>query len=104
MENMNSEEFLKRFEEIQKRSFELVKIKNNGYGSSFVTDSYEGVIVRLTDKLNRLRTLSSGNEQKIKTEGMLDTLMDLHNYSIIAMICLENNIHSPLFKNNKKEK
>lgn len=102
-EILTTEQFLEMFKQIQNNSFKLVESKNSDYGFSFVTDGFEGIIVRLTDKLNRLRTLSSGVEQKIKDELITDILMDMQNYSIIGMICLIKNLHSPLFKRKEVE-
>ncbi len=99
---LSSEEFLKQFKYIQEKSFDLVKSKNSDYGFSFIEDGYEGVLVRMTDKINRIRTISSGADMKIKTENLRDTIMDLQNYCTIAMICLDNDLHSSLLKINKE--
>lgn len=103
MSELTTDKFLKQFETIQKKSFELVKDKNNDYGFSFTEDGYEGVLIRMSDKMNRLRTLSSGTKSEVSNESLKDTLMDLQNYCIIALICLDNNLHSPLFKINKEK-
>jgi hypothetical protein len=95
---MNNDEFLKQFLEIQKLSYDLVKSKNNDYGNSFVTDGYEGVIIRMTDKMNRIRTLSDGTKKEVNNESLRDTIIDLQNYCGIAIICLNSNLHSLLFK------
>jgi len=95
---MNNDDFLKQFKEIQISSFDLVKSKNNDYGNSFVTDGYEGAIIRMTDKMNRIRTLSNGTKKEVDNESLKDTIIDLQNYCGIAVICLNNNLHSPLFK------
>ncbi len=99
---LSPEEFLKQFKNIQEKSFDLVKSKNSDYGFSFIEDGYEGVLVRMTDKINRIRTISSGADMKIKTENLRDTIMDLQNYCTIAMICLDNDLHSSLLKINKE--
>lgn len=68
----------------------LYKNKNSDYGNSF-TELYKefgliSVVIRLTDKLNRLKQLSGGKEQKVNNESIKDTLMDLANYAIMAVM------------------
>ena len=69
--------------------------KNERYGNSFSEQFSEfgmqSVIIRLSDKLNRLKTLTKNSElDNVRAdESMYDTLMDLSNYSIMAMIELE---------------
>lgn len=65
--------------------------KNRDYGSS-VTDTYEkfgltSFLVRLSDKLNRVTNLTLNNKDNlVQDEKIQDTLMDLANYSILALI------------------
>ena len=65
--------------------------KNRDYGSS-VTDTYEkfgltSFLVRLSDKLNRVTNLTLNNKDNlVKDEKVQDTLMDLANYSLLALI------------------
>lgn len=71
----------------------LYERKNNDYGDSFAKSFEEyGMImscIRLEDKLNRLKSLSRDKEQMVKDESLIDTLMDLANYSIMTIIELE---------------
>lgn len=69
------------------------KAKNSDYGDSFakVRKEYpEAIVIRLMDKLERLKTLLNGNEQKVNDESIEDTLKDLANYCI--MECVEREI------------
>lgn len=66
--------------------------KNGDYGNS-VHDTYEkygltSFLVRLEDKLNRARTLSQ-KERLVSDEKLEDTLLDLANYAILAVIELK---------------
>ena len=69
----------------------LYKSKNNDYGDS-VAETYEkygmdSFLVRMTDKLNRVYSLTRpGVEQKVMDEKIDDTLLDLANYAIIAIV------------------
>lgn len=66
--------------------------KNNDYGNSFHhTYMEEGLAmarIRLSDKLNRFKTLSRkhGAERKVADESMDDTLMDLANYALMTVM------------------
>lgn len=64
--------------------------KNNDYGNSFGESFDEwGLIagvVRMDDKMRRLKQLIKGNPAQVKDESIRDTLMDLANYSIMAVM------------------
>ena len=68
--------------------------KNADYGDSFmaVRDLYPDVaiMVRIYDKVNRLRTLLSGKQAEVD-ESIEDTLMDLANYCIMELV--ERRVH-----------
>lgn len=69
------------------------KAKNNDYGDSFakVRNEYpEAIIVRLMDKLERLKMLLGGRVQQVKDESIDDTLLDLANYCIMELVERKN--------------
>lgn len=74
---------------------ELYVAKNHDYGDS-VHDTYikyglTSFLVRMEDKLNRIRTLNNKSEDiKVKDEKIEDTLRDLANYAIIALVELKS--------------
>lgn len=77
------------FKEIVDEMYEIYVAKNTDYGSS-VSDTFRdfglvSFLVRMSDKLNRLKTLSK-QESLVKDEKIEDTLIDLANYSILALI------------------
>lgn len=68
--------------------------KNNDYGDSF-KKSYDefgivSAIVRMTDKMERLKTLTTGTKKEVKDESIEDTLLDLANYAIMTVIEMRN--------------
>lgn len=74
---------------------ELYVTKNSDYGDS-VHDTYKkygltSFLVRLEDKLNRARTLSRKGtwDRKVLDEKIEDTLLDMANYAILAVIELQ---------------
>lgn len=85
---------VERFKQITEEMQELCKRKNSDYGSS-VNDTYKkygmvSYLVRLEDKMNRARNLVLNKNQKVEDEKIRDTLLDLANYSILAIIDMEN--------------
>ena len=67
--------------------------KNADYGNSFENslDKHGMIagIVRMDDKMSRLISLNSKNEQLVLDESMRDTLMDLANYAIMSVMWLD---------------
>lgn len=66
--------------------------KNNDYGNS-VHDTYKkygitSFLVRMEDKLNRLYTLTT-KKAMVEDEKIEDTLLDLANYSVLAIMELK---------------
>ena len=69
--------------------------KNRDYGSS-VTETYKkfgltSYLVRMCDKLNRVINLSKSDNILVEDEKIEDTLLDLANYSILALIDIKMN-------------
>lgn len=68
----------------------LFERKNHDYGDSFhQTFAEEGwpmVRIRLSDKLNRVKALTRGDSQQVQDESLRDTLLDLANYAILAVM------------------
>jgi hypothetical protein len=70
----------------------IYRRKNADYGDSFgETFRKLGIIsaiTRITDKVNRLQSLSKKTAQ-VQDESIRDTLYDLANYAIMAVIEME---------------
>ena len=65
--------------------------KNADYGDSFAKVREEipnAILVRLSDKLNRLKSLMTkeDDERKIKEESIDDTLVDIANYALLELV------------------
>lgn len=84
-----------RYTKIVNEMYEIYKAKNADYGDSvhdtFMKYGLLSFLVRMEDKISRLRslTMKSKKEQRVKDESVRDTLKDLANYAILAMIELE---------------
>lgn len=68
----------------------IYRQKNHDYGDSFAKVRSvvpNAIIVRLMDKLERLKTLlGKGEQAQVIDEGVDDTLMDMANYCIMELI------------------
>lgn len=89
---MSIEEKIEVHKELLDGLHNLYIAKNRDYGDS-VHDTYEkyglvSFLVRLEDKLNRARTLSK-QAAIVQDEKIEDTLMDMANYAILAVIELK---------------
>ena len=82
-------DFLPRFISVQKEGLELFKKKNKDYGNAFALYGPVGVIIRLNDKVNRLMSVTNRGINLVSNESLRDTLIDLHNYSAMAITLLD---------------
>ena len=83
---------LEMHKEICERMTKLYDAKNHDYGDSFVklrAEYPESICYRLTDKLNRLKTLYKTNNHHVKDESVEDTLIDIANYCVMELIELK---------------
>lgn len=80
---------VKQMEKIQSESLELFKKKNEDYGDSFATYGVVGVLVRLGDKISRLTNIHNKGVTLVDDESLRDTLIDLHNYSAMAVMLMD---------------
>ena len=80
-----------QLQNIQSVALQLFTKKNNDYGNSFETHGLIGILVRIQDKINRCLSITEKCVQLINDESLLDTLLDLHNYSAIGLMFLDYN-------------
>lgn len=76
---------------VQNEALELFKKKNADYGDAFANYGPTGVIVRMGDKIQRLISVTNNGIHLVNTESLRDTLIDLHNYSAMAIMLLDEN-------------
>ena len=75
---------------IQDECVKIFEKKNADYGDAFATHGVVGVLVRINDKLSRFTNITkNGIEINVADETLKDTLMDLHNYAAMAIMCIE---------------
>lgn len=72
---------------------DIYESKNADYGDAFSRTFNEYGIVapllRMEDKLSRLKNLHRKGVQQVKQESMRDTLIDLANYAIMTVMELD---------------
>jgi hypothetical protein len=81
-----------QLEKIQNECKQIFEKKNKDYGDAFAQHGTVGVLVRISDKMSRFTNISKkGLEISVEDETLKDTLMDLHNYTAMAIMCMEDN-------------
>lgn len=80
------------FDVITEQMHDIYIKKNHDYGNSFDKSMDEfgmtSAVIRMNDKLERLKTLSK-KESMVKDESVQDTLLDLANYAIMTVMYLK---------------
>ena len=83
-----------RLGQLTEQLIETYRAKNADYGDSFADSFREfgitSAVVRMNDKMNRIKSLSKGEDRQVKDESLSDSLMDLANYALMTVIELEN--------------
>lgn len=75
---------------IQNEALELFTKKNIDYGDAFAKYGIIGVLMRIEDKLQRSMSITKNGVNLINDEGIRDTLIDLHNYSAMTLMALDD--------------
>lgn len=80
---------LEQMKKVQNEALALFTKKNIDYGDAFARYGVIGVLMRIEDKLQRSMSITKNGVNLIKDEGIRDTLLDLHNYSAMALMLLD---------------
>ena len=93
----------KEFQKVQQEQYELFAGKMLGYGLSNISLgsnleekqdihlSLTGIWLRCNDKINRLKNmLKRDGKNDVAGETMIDSFIDISNYSIIAQLVMKN--------------
>jgi len=86
---MNSENRVHQMKTIQAEALELFKKKNNDYGDAFSTYGTIGVLIRINEKVQRAMSITNNGISLLNNESLRDTLIDLHNYSAMALMLID---------------
>ena len=79
-----------KFKEITDEMNALYERKNHDYGNSF-SETFRklGIIsaaTRMLDKMNRIVSLVTKDQQKVNDESLRDTLIDIANYAVMTIM------------------
>jgi hypothetical protein len=77
------------FEGLLDKLLDTYRRKNHDYADSYakLREKYPiSILIRLTDKLNRLETLINHNQQMVKDESINDTLQDMACYCLLELV------------------
>tara|TARA_B100000427_G_scaffold136994_1_gene113867 strand:- start:1812 stop:2225 length:414 start_codon:yes stop_codon:yes gene_type:complete len=97
---------MNRFEQygkIQKEALALFLKKNKDYGDAFANYGTVGVLVRMSDKISRFVNVTKSGINLVDNENLRDTLIDLHNYSAMAIMLIDEPSQKPSTKVNLLE-
>ena len=78
-----------QLETVQKEGLALFKRKNADYGDAFANYGPIGVLIRMGDKIQRLVSITDREIALVDDESLRDTLIDLHNYSAMAVMLMD---------------
>ena len=79
-----------KFSDITEEMNALYERKNHDYGNSF-SETFRklGIIsaaTRMLDKMNRIVSLVTKDQQKVNDESLRDTLIDIANYAVMTIM------------------
>lgn len=79
-----------KFNDITDEMNALYERKNHDYGNSF-SETFRklGIIsaaTRMLDKMNRIVSLVTKDQQKVNDESLRDTLIDIANYAVMTIM------------------
>jgi hypothetical protein len=80
---------VEQMKKIQCEALELFTKKNIDYGDAFAKFGVIGVLMRIEDKIQRSMSITKNNVSLVNDESMRDTLLDLHNYSAMALMLMQ---------------
>ena len=92
---MSNEQRLTQLTSVQLEARDLFVKKNKDYGNAFAEYGTIGVLVRIGDKLKRLISITKAGILFVESESLRDTLIDLHNYSAMAVMLIDEKDSPP---------
>jgi hypothetical protein len=78
-----------QLKKIQQEALELFTKKNADYGDAFAKFGVIGVLMRIEDKIQRALSITKNGVNLVDDETLRDTMIDLHNYSAMTMMLLD---------------
>lgn len=80
---------VEQMKKVQAEGLALFTKKNADYGDAFATFGVIGVLMRIEDKIQRALSITKNGINLVDDESLRDTMIDLHNYSAMTMMLLD---------------
>lgn len=84
------EQFIQDSEEVYNELSDILASKQLDYGPGNINNApggaMNGILVRMNDKMERLKNLTYHGEGEPQFESIDDSLIDIANYAVIAMM------------------
>lgn len=112
---MKTAELLELHDELTQAAKAIMSAKNHDYtgaagdpfanfrgSESLGVDPIVGILLRMQDKMQRIRTFAAKGELHVKGEGVRDAILDILNYAVLAAGLIEDSSptdHSLTFTN-----
>ena len=84
------EEFIQDSEKVYEELSDILASKQLDYGPGNINNApggaINGILVRMNDKMERLKNLTYHSEGEPQNESIDDSLIDIANYAVIAMM------------------
>ena len=80
---------VEQLKNIQKEALALFIKKNADYGDAFANFGVIGVLMRIEDKIQRALSITKNGINLVDDETLRDTMIDLHNYSAMTLMLLD---------------
>ena len=93
--NTNTNNRVEQLKTIQSEALELFTKKNADYGDAFAKFGLIGILMRIEDKIQRSLSITRNGVNLVDDEKIRDTLLDLHNYSAMGLMLLDENKYEP---------
>jgi len=88
---MSMHNIAKKAFDIAEEISKLVADKNHDYGDAWQRYGIFTPLIRINDKILRVKTLSSGEQALVADEKIEDTLKDIIGYAALALLWLKEN-------------
>ena len=80
---------VEQMKKVQAEGLALFTKKNADYGDAFAKFGVIGVLMRIEDKIQRALSITKNGINLVDDESLRDTMIDLHNYSAMTMMLLD---------------
>lgn len=80
---------VEQMKKVQAEGLALFIKKNADYGDAFAKFGVIGVLMRIEDKIQRALSITKNGINLVDDESLRDTMIDLHNYSAMTMMLLD---------------